>query len=279
MKSRCLPVFLLLFTLFFLQKAAAQTNLTAEIVGPEIMCAGECDTFYVLVNNGQPQVQYSVSWSVNGIPDINTFDKFIYCPPGPGTYVLSVKVFTANGVSLSDSHIVNVLTYQPLDIISSNPAPCNFDSLQSSDDNACEKVCPNTTVTYSVTTTSPPGGSQTGLSWQVSGASSYTVNPPFNNSVTVTWGAPGVGSVVVISNGIYGCAGEDALCVTVIAEPVAKFVADPAAVGNTVQVCRGQTVYFDNQSTGADSYEWFFSDDLSTTLEIDPQHVFLTPGN
>ena len=279
MKSRFLLSLTFFFAVFLLSKVNAQTNVTVEIAGPDIMCAGACDTFYVLVNNGQPQVQYTVVWSVNGNPDASNFYKIPFCPPAPGTYVLSVTVSNGvNGAAITDTHTVNVLSYQPLDIISSNPAPCNFDSLQNSDDNSCEKVCPNTTVTYSVTNTSTPGG-QNGLNWVVSGASSYTVNPPFNNSVTVTWGAPGVGSVVVISDGANGCSGEDALCVTVIAEPVAQFAATPAPTGNTVQICRGQTVYFDNLSTGADNYEWFFSDDLSTSLETNPQHIFLTPGN
>lgn len=280
MKSRFLPCLFLLFAFFPLQNTTAQTNVSVEIVGPSIMCFGNCDTFFVVVNNGQPQVQYTVQWSINSTPVVADFDKLLWCPQDPGTYLLMATVSNGiNGGFLVDTFFVTVLPYQPLTILSSNTAPCNFDSLQTGNNNTCEKVCPNTTVTYSVTTTSTPGGSQTGLNWQVSGASSYTVNPPFNNSVTVTWGPTGVGSVVVISDGTAGCAGEDALCVTIIAEPVAQFAADPAPTGNTVQVCKGQTVYFDNQSTGADNYEWFFSDDLSSSVEVDPQHVFLTPGN
>jgi PKD repeat protein len=280
MKSRYLPAVLLFFAIFFLQKLDAQTNASVDIIGPDVMCAGQCDTFFAVLTNLPSPLQYTFIWSVNGVPGIPGSEKFVYCAPASGSGVLTVNVSNANGgLIATTTHTVTVVSYQPLDIISSNPAPCNFDSLQSSDDNACEKVCPNTTITYSVQTSGNPGGTQTGLSWLVSGASSYTVHPPFNNSVTVIWGAPGVGSVIVFADGINGCFGEDVLCVTIIAEPVAKFVADPAPSGNTVQVCKGQTVYFDNQSTGADSYEWFFSDDFSTSFETDPQHVFLNPGN
>lgn len=279
MKSRFFPILLFSLVAIFTSEIRAQ-NTTVEIIGPTVMCAGQCDTFYVLVNNGQPQLNYIVSWSINGVPQPTTTDyKIIYCPPQSGTYVLTVTVSSNNtNVAGTDSHIVTAVPFLPLKIVSSNPAPCNADSLASSDDNACEKVCPNTTVTYSVNT-STPGSGQNFLGWQVSGALSYTVNPPFNNSVTVSWGPPGVGSVVVFSDGTSGCSGEDALCVTVIAEPVAKFSADPAPAGNTVQICKGQTVYFDNQSTGADTYEWFFSDNLSTSYDIDPQHLYTTAGN
>lgn len=278
MKSRYLPIPLLLFAVFPFQKIAAQTNVTVEIVGPTFMCVGECDTFYALINNAPPPSPYTLVWSVNGNPDFSNDGKIYYCPTSSTT--LTVTVVGPNGLTFTDTHTITVLPFLPLNIISSNPAPCNQDS-STSDPNqsACEKVCPNTTVTYSVLINNQPGGSQNSLNWQVSGASSFTVNPPFKNSVTVTWGAPGTGSVVVFSDGIANCSGEDALCVTVIAEPVAKFTADPAPNAGTVQICRGQTVYFDNQSTGADSYEWFFSDDLSTSGEIDPQHVFQTPGN
>lgn len=288
MKSRYLPAVLLFLALFLSKNLAAQI-LTVEIEGPATLCAGQCDTFYAVLPGitVPPPPPDLYKWTVigpNGFSSTFTGDKLVFCTQGGqlslGTYTLILGVTDATGAGSlgTDTLQVLVLSYLPLNIVSSNPAPCNFDSLQNSDDNACEKVCPNTTVTYSVQTSGNPGNSQTALAWQVSGAVGYTVHPPFNNSVTVTWGAPGVGSVVVVADGIYGCVGEDALCVTIIAEPVAQFIADPAPSGNTVQICKGQTVYFDNQSTGADSYEWFFSDDLSTSLEIDPQHVFQNSG-
>jgi PKD repeat protein len=282
MKSRFLPAVLLLFASFFAKNLHAQTNISIEIIGPSVMCVGHCDSVYAVVLS-QTSPQFGLKWMVTGPNNYNAaYDGMgnIFCAVAPGTYTFIAHYTNDNGVMItSDTHQIVVSSFLPLDIISSNPAPCNFDSLQNSDDNACEKVCPNTTVTYSVQTGNPPGGTQTSLGWQVTGANSYTVNPPFNNSVTVNWGGPGIGSVSVFTDNNSNCAGEDALCVTVIQEPVAKFDADPAPSGNTVQICKGQTVYFDNQSTGADSYEWAFSDDLSTSSEINPEHVFQNPGN
>jgi PKD repeat protein len=171
---------------------------------------------------------------------------------------------------------VFVLPFQPIRINSSNTAPCNKDS--SSIGSACEKVCPNTTVTYSVDQISP--GTTSPLYWSVNGASSFTINPPFGNSVTVNWGASGTGSVNAVSNDstTTGCSGEASVCITIIAEPEAKFTTVPAPSGGGIQVCKGQTVYFTNQSTGADYYEWSFSDDASTSPQANTQHTYQTPG-
>lgn len=246
------------------------------------MCVGQCDSFYAVVTNGPAPSQDIFKWTITGpggFTSMNDTDNLFFCAQLPGTYTFFVSVTTVNGgLIASDTFTLSVVDFQPLDIISDNPAPCNFDSSGNDPDNACEKVCPNTTVTYSVTVSGNPGGTQSFISWQVNGASSYTVNPPFNNSVTVVWGEPGVGSVSVFTDAATGCSGEDALCVTVIAEPAAAFTADPAPVTDTIQICKGQTVYFENQSAGADSYEWLFGDDLTTSLDFDPAHTFFNPG-
>ena len=284
MKNRFLPlVFLLVFACHY--EAIHAQNQGAEIIGPDILCVGECDTFSLLIDGVPPSPQGQYIWNVsnNGVPGpsfTTVNNDLFYCAPttGPGTTIITVMYFGPNGTSITAEHVVTIVGFQPLKIISSNAAPCNADST-SNPDNVCEKVCPNTTITYSVTISGNPGGTMSPVTWQVTGASSFTVNPPFFNSVTVNWGAPGIGSVVVVSNGITGCYGEDALCVTVIDEPVAQFTSDPPAVNDTIRLCKGQTVYFQNQSTGADSYEWFFDDDLSTTAAVNPQHTFVNPGN
>ena len=288
MKSRLLPALICPFFLFFTANMFAQTNLTVEIVGPSVLCKGTCDTFYAVVNNSPSPNVLLYKWLVTGPAGVTltgTTEEFFFCPPSDvlasGYYNLLVQVSNANGgLIASDTLTVQVVTFIPLDIISNNPAPCNIDTSNNdpSTQSACERVCPNTTVTYSVTLSNPPGGSQTALSWNVQGAASYTVNPPYFNSVTVNWGGTGAGFVSVVSDGA-GCSGEDALCVTIIAEPVAAFTADPAPNAGTIQVCKGQTVYFENQSTGADSYEWLFGDTQTLSSAPDEQHTFFTPGN
>ena len=74
------------------------------------------------------------------------------------------------------------------------------------------------------------------------------------------------------------CSGEASNCITIIEPPKAAFKTTPALVKDTLEVCLGQTAYFDNKSEHADQYAWYFSDDLSKTAEIHPAHTFKNPG-
>ena|GEM_PF-4800849 len=64
-----------------------------------------------------------------------------------------------------------------------SPTACQADSLS-----GCQRICENTTTLYSVGNI-PPG---TNVDWEVTGAQSFTEN---GSSVSVTWGAPGLGEV------------------------------------------------------------------------------------
>ncbi|MEO6758057.1 MAG: hypothetical protein ABIO24_01290, partial [Saprospiraceae bacterium] len=226
-----------LFLLFFgFQPSGLQAQNTpfVNVSGPQSLCAGQCDTLFAVVsepNNFPPP--YTYLWTgPDGTTTIKSY--LIICPQQTTTYTLIVK--NANGQGTTVNYTVYVLPYQPLNILSSNPAPCNFDSSA----NACEKVCPNTTITYSVNTIGTP--QPIPLTWQVTGASSYSVNnPPFNSSVTVNWGSTGTGSVSVFTNYAggpvtSGCSGEAAMCVTIIEAPLAKFSTDPAATAGLITV-------------------------------------------
>ena len=268
---------LLLLSLFASNLFAQQDSI--KITGfAQATCA--CSGFIDITATGggpmqPPGSNYLYFWS-NGN---TTQDLSNLCP---GNYCVTVTGGNTNVTTASECFVVQQVPYTPLEIISSNTAPCNFDS---SSVNDCEKVCPGTTVTYSVSVQNPNGASSQ-IGWQVSGAVNWVVNTnssPFFSSITVTWGGPGTGSVTVFTDGAGGlsCSGEDALCVTVIEEPKAAFSSSPAAAiaGGPLQVCLGQTVHFQNLSTGgADSYEWLFSDDLSTSSSENPQHTYLIPG-
>ncbi|MFN0034358.1 MAG: PKD domain-containing protein, partial [Saprospiraceae bacterium] len=188
-------------------------------------------------------------------------------------------------ISVTDSSDIAVDTYtvgqgqsQNLDIQSTNSAFCNFDPGNNSP--VCEMVCPHTTVTYFV---DPPVvcGVPMNLSsgaWTVSGAESFVINPGAPE-VVVKWGEAGPGLVEFSSSNAALCF-ESLHCVTVLEEPVAQFSTDPPSVPNAVmQLCKGQTVTFKNESLNAERYEWQFSDDLSVLSEENPQHTFRTPGN
>ncbi|MFN0175718.1 MAG: PKD domain-containing protein [Saprospiraceae bacterium] len=267
---------LLLFCLPASNLLAQQDSIVITgFAQPTCGCDGFIDITAMGGGPSQPSTTYFYQWSTG----VTSQDIFNLCP---GQYC--VTVINSNNPNTSigtECFFVQQVPYTPLKIVSSNTAPCNADSTGISND--CEKVCPGTTVTYSVSVPNP-GGAGAQFGWQVSGAVSWVVNTnnaPFFSSITVTWGGPGIGSVVVFTDSSTGCSGEDALCVTIIQEPNADFSSSPAAAiaGGTLQVCLGQVVNFQNLSTGgADSYEWLFSDDLSTSSLENPQHTYLTSG-
>jgi PKD repeat protein len=280
MKRRFLPTLnlgLILLFSFFASTLIAQQD-TIKIEGyAQPTCA--CDGFIDITVTGisqPPSAGFSYLWS-NGstVQDLTGL-----CP---GTYCVTVLNGNINTNIATRCFTVPNLPFTPLEILSSNTAPCNFDSTGITND--CEKVCPGTTATYSVSTQFPAGGNQPIIVWQVNGASNSVINTSnngitFSSSVTVTWSGPGTGSVSVFSDGASGCSGEDALCVTIIDAPKAAFESSPAAAaGGPLQVCLGQSVSFQNLSTGdADAFEWLFSDDLSSSNLENPQHTYLIPG-
>ncbi len=67
-------------------------------------------------------------------------------------------------------------------------------------------------------------------------------------------------------------------CIEIVPNPIAKFISFPAAENMTVDVCSGQSVYFQNQSSGADTFIWRFGD-LETSVEANPEHVYAAPGS
>ncbi|MDO8969163.1 MAG: PKD domain-containing protein, partial [Saprospiraceae bacterium] len=269
---------LFLLFLFFAAPAMAQQD-TISITGfasPTCSCDGFIDITVTGSGPSQPPNAYSYLWSDGS----STQDLFNLCP---GSYCVNVISANANTVLATRCFVVEALPFTPVTIRSSNSAPCNTDT--SGISNTCEKVCPNTSVTYSVTFNSQAGTVPPFIGWFVNGASSWVDNGgggfPYTASITVNWGGPGTGSVSVFVDAAQGCGGEDAVCVTVIDEPKAAFESNPAAAiaGGPLQVCLGQTVHFKNLSTGdSDYFEWLFSDDLSTTSEINTQHTYLIPG-
>ncbi|MFN0033957.1 MAG: PKD domain-containing protein [Saprospiraceae bacterium] len=273
MKSRFSLALFLLLSLFAAPLFAQQDSI--KITGYAQPTCG-CDGFIDITATGisNPPTQYVYFWATGA----TTQDIFNLCP---GQYCVTV-VGNATNSTATECFIVEPLPYNPLNIVSSNFAPCNMDSTGIS--SICEKVCPGTSVTYSVSYQNPSGGTNAPLNWQVSGASSWTQNSggsPFQSSITVTWGAPGTGSVSVFADNSLGCFGEAVRCITIVDAPKADFESSPAAAiaGGPLQVCLGQTVSFQNLSTGdADSYEWFFSDNFSISSAENPQHTYLIPG-
>lgn len=131
----------------------------------------------------------------------------------------------------------------------------------------CQRVCAFSSVVYQVENNPT-------VVWEVIGAESYVVQ---GNSLTVNWGAAGSGE-------IYGytpnndCQGDAFLCVDIIPTPKATFVTEPPSTGNSLSICKGQTVQFFNNSTDATAFAWDFGD-LSYSDDANPEHTFNAAGD
>ncbi|MBL7827848.1 MAG: hypothetical protein JNJ57_14560 [Saprospiraceae bacterium] len=267
---------ILLLALFL----ASNTLLFAQFDPPIVEMYGtqtcDCEGCFIgTVYNGV--APYSLQWSNGLITNLqqgsNSFTECGFCP---GTY--TVTVTSANGITATATGQISFGQFTPVEIVALDPPPCNNDSLNQPPSSTCLMVCAGSTITFGLSNSSP--GTSGILNWSVAGATSWTVQQPFGQTVSVTWGAAGSGSVTVSSDDPFNCIGQDFLCVTILEPPSADIGTTPAAPpGNMLQICKGQTVDFQNLSTGdADHIEWFFSDDLSNTTLENPQHTFLNPG-
>ncbi len=252
--------------------SAVVTNISCL---PSPDCTGAIN---LTVSGGSPNLHYYVKWAgPNGIGLLQE-DIFNICDPG--TYCAYVADSLSGGLLATGCYTVSQAQSQQLDIQSSNAAFCNYNSPGTPP--ICEMVCPHTSLRYFIAPQTNPCFSPpvtfTGAVWTVSGAESYTVNPN-GKEIDVTWGPAGPGLITFDVPGSGGCFGG-AHCVTIVEEPRAKFSTDPPTPANTsLQLCKGQTVTFKNESLHAEQYEWLFSDNLSSVSAENPQHTYLTPGN
>jgi len=270
---RFYTAFLLQF--FVLLTIAAQTGGGVTIIATATpSCAIKCNgsIFFTVTNITTPSCTYSIqvsgpssftaSGNGNAVQTLNNL-----CA---GKYKIMVKSCQGDTTGTWVTVPMIVDNSDSTVIYSDNIAPCNFES-----QDRCEKVCPNSVVTYY---TSELNINVTQGFWRVTGAV-RTVSNPVNNSVTVYWGNAGTGSVTLLFDGNTGsCTGEITKCVTIVETPVAKIVSIPAPSGDTLTVCTGQTAYFQSQSQFADQTTWQFSDNLANTSEANPTHTFQTPG-
>ncbi|MFN4080872.1 MAG: PKD domain-containing protein, partial [Saprospiraceae bacterium] len=278
---------LILFQWFCLSAAAQNNALT--ISGPSVVCAGDCFTLTANWTGAPDPNAEKYAWSVvapgaaGPVLISDTSKQIVYCTSAPGAYVFTLRVQNNNGTVLTTTFTVIAMnSAQPI-IVSDNKAPCNNPDAGGNDLLNCERLCPFTTVTYSVVFPGGvPGLNSPLIIWEVSGALSYTVNPAPANSVTVNWGATGSGSVSVLTFGGQSttmCSGEASLCVTIIEAPKADFATVPAPpAAEPLRVCKGQEVFFENMSTGAGSYTWLFGDTQEQSNQANPIRQFDLPG-
>ncbi|MCB0650241.1 MAG: PKD domain-containing protein [Saprospiraceae bacterium] len=246
----------------------AQMQVFIEYLQPP--CTGECVEVYVTVTGGQ--APYVYNWN-NGMT--STDEYFLICDEIPGTFTYCVVVTDATGISATGCIDIFWQPYQQYFLYSNaqDVCPANDSIAGGPNTNICQKVCANSTVTYWAENT---WGGTTGLAtWTVLGADSYIVNDSAG-TVTVNWGTPGTGSVSAFFWDQY-CGGQATSCVDILDDPTAAIGSNPAAESGVITVCEGQTIYFENLSTGASTYEWNFG--IGSSEETNPEFTYQSPGS
>ena len=83
--------------------------------------------------------------------------------------------------------------------------------------------------------------------------------------------------VIIGENCYSNCPTTATQCIQVLSNPEAQFITLPAAADNVVEICNEQSINFQNESTGAESFIWDFGD-FNTSVSANPEHVYANPG-
>jgi PKD repeat protein len=239
----------------------------SQVTGSDSVCTGDLVTYSVPSVSGA-----SYSWSVTG--DVYTSPlnaataSILWGPAGTGTIVVTVNLPSSTQVF----HTLTVNIYpKPTPAITHPPYPgCSSHGGQGGAGipdrkDECEKVCKFATVTYAT-----PLNAGSSYFWVITGASSFTGQ--FTNSVTVNWDGTLVGTLIVYETNQWGCVDSATWCVEKVDLPVAAFT-------HQASVCKNTPVNFQNLSTGATSYQWFFGDGgTSTSGAPVVSHSYTTAG-
>ncbi len=75
-----------------------------------------------------------------------------------------------------------------------------------------------------------------------------------------------------------GCSASTSYCVDIIEDPRAEMITTPSATNNQIEICEGQTVFFQNQSMNATSFIWDFGD-FNTSTQFEPSHTYQNSGS
>ncbi|MCF8239091.1 MAG: gliding motility-associated C-terminal domain-containing protein [Saprospiraceae bacterium] len=245
---------LFLGLLFLTLELKAQVS----IYGPVEVCGG-CHTYSV--DNQSSQILTGWELNYNGIsyfkdtinPLVICFDSLDY-----GLYTLTAT--TVNG-SVGQMQIYYSAP-QPIFLFSFGGTYC-----PNSGGN-CEQVCAGTEVTYSVEVPS-----QTPITYSVSGGTIVQQN---GNDVTILWSQPGQGFLEAFSSD--PCYFPAAICIEILSVPDAIIGVDGQLAPDTLDVCAGQDVAFEDFSQPAAKTQWALSDGR-LSQEKNPLISFDSPGD
>ncbi len=228
------------------------------------------DDGFVEITGGQGPYEITLVTPTGDIVIYTSAGSITFPDLDPGSY--SVQVTGADGETVNCDFFINpfvtscwISGYPSLEVPPSN---CN--------------ACDGTIVLVSLV-----GGSGPPIQYSIDGGLSYSSSPVFSNVCPGTYpiiiNNPMLGCsytadfIVPCLDTVFNCSGETSLCVEILEEPKAQIAATPQVVSGVIEICQGQTVYFDNKSENAASYIWEFGD-LKTSTQFEPSHTYQIPG-
>ncbi len=232
-------------------------NAQVYISGPTEVCGG-CYTYSV----DQQSSQILTGWTLyyNGSTTIkDTLNPIVICFDSLDYGLYTLTASTING-SVGQLQIYNS-SPQPIFLFSFGSTYC-----PNSGGN-CEQVCAGTEVSYSVEVPS-----QTPITYNVSGGTIVNQN---GNEVTILWSEPGQGFLEAFSSD--PCFWPASICIEILSIPDALIGVNGIFAPDTLEVCAGAKIPFDDLSQPAAKTQWAISDGR-LSQEKNPLISFDSPG-
>lgn len=249
---------------------SANTPFCSSINGPTVSCVNQLETY---ITSPLPGYTYAWSSSPGGTPSTLTGPSTLVNWTAAGAqWVALVTTFPGGGSSVCTLAVTVYPRPAPAifsDFISDCPDRKDDPHQNGDGKPECWVVCENMTINYE--TNNVPGNT---YQWVFVGGTPATAT---GSSVSVTWGAPGSGTVILTETSPGGCSETVEQCVTIVASPDAWFTYNGQDPSTALTICLGQTVYFNDQSTGGAYWYWEFGDSNISTLQ-NPSHVYAAPG-
>lgn len=243
----------------------SQIGFAQTIVGTATLCEGECAGY--TVSGGLAPY----SWTIGGgSPSSFTGSSLNICWGNAGTGSIAVTDVNNSTANLSITINPNPMPTIVPPLIPACPAT-NSGAVGQPDNhgNDCQKACANSCATYYV-----PYTTGSTYAWTAGGHTSLTASGTGNSQVAVCWGNVGGGLLKVVETNSFGCKDSTKICINKIPSPTASFTPGPS-----VTVCQGQSVSFNNTSTGAVSYQWAFAGGTpAVSTQTHPTVTFNTAG-
>lgn len=245
-------------------------GLSNEIEGPRSVCIGLCYTYEFVGGDSIVILEWTLtsgSENYNFAGDSPNEAEICFPEDNFGPFELFAEDSTGNTYG-PFSVFVGEFTEVNLEIVS--PINCKD---QKPNPQSCFRVCENELVTFQMQSISPEE-----IQWSFSGSGEIVYETL--NSITIMMGeGGGSGFLTYFGETAEGCIFEGGDCIEIVEKPKASFTSFPEAVGDTISICRNQSVIFTNTST-SNNIQWFSDNGSSSegnnfTTEFSESGYFL----